>query len=404
MKLFFFILFIAYVIGFIILDSSGDLVEGKNSGIQCGYGYIHKSVIGSGCIECPAGTYNNINDYAGGKCKTCPDGKYSSTGANECHDTRCKSPFINKPGNKDGTDCVCPPDQFYENNNCFKCSDNITGSKTINRSQGGDSSQDCVCPIGTYYWEKDNLTPKCVECKPGTYNDSSGLEPNCSICPAGKYSEAGSSSCSDCPDGHISKEGSGDCSMCPAGTGPNSTKTACEECGIGRFSNPDKTGGVCKTFDEGKCPHNQKFGGSSTGLQDCPPVCDVSVEYTSSQARSVGDERIQQFRFEKNIPFINQISPWDLTHPGETYTTIECGGGDVDTDCGSLSFGCDWAQPKKDPTCKWGFNKAKLNYDDIQDDFYERNPELKTCSDLGNHFKFWAVDAAYGHKTIQNTV
>ena len=394
------ILFIAFVIGFFIQDSCSDLIEGTNSGIQCGYGYIHNSVIGEGCKVCPPGTYNNINDYMGGKCKQCDVGKYSSSGSSKCHDTLCKSPFINKPGNKDGTECVCPANNFYEKSdkdNCFNCSQLIVDSVTKSSRYGGDKSSGslaCVCPHGKYYEKSSKfVTAKCIECKAGTYNNSLGLETNCSKCPAGKYSsEAGSSSCSDCPPGHVAIEGSASCSMCGPGTGPNGSKTACEKCGIGRFSNAS-TNGVCKTFVEMNC--SGKFGGNATGLKDCPPVCEASIQYTSDKATKMPlDEQTQRFRFKKNIPFIEQVvwkcpilpGGWrDSTSDECHYKPIECS---TDTNCGSPSFECDLDFYQ----CKWKSDGSGWDYDTIQKDFYNRNPKITGCDALKNkdNFSFWS--------------
>lgn len=405
MRLFFFILFIAYVIGFIILDSSSDLVEGmdiidkfdKMGVFTCGPGKIHDGR--TSCKVCTGNTYNDENNDLDhwGSCKKCPDGFKANKSKTQC--------ICDKKGwvpNKDGK-CVCPADHFYENNKCFECGNNITGSKTINRSQGGDSSQDCVCPIGTYYLEKDNLIPKCIECKPGTYNDSQGLETNCSICPAGKYSEAGSSSCSDCPDGHISSEGSGDCKMCEAGTGPNSDKTACVECGIGRFSNPTKTGGVCKTFDEAQCPDNQKFGGSARGLEDCPPVCEKTVTYVDMIRGTNGAEtwlgqnyekQTKRFVFRDNMPFVDR--PTDYEQDPQTGDTSFIGaGGECDKaeDCipGGEGYTCkNVIDSHTKNTCE---REPTIPYDEIQEKYYEKDrtgfswftdgkPNNTTCSNL----------------------
>ena len=410
MKLFL-ILIIAFFIGLFIQDSCSDIYFGDNlvEGFFCGYGKIaKKGLLQTGCDKCPDGTYNRNNDTTGGTCSECGAGSTSNDAKTQCI---CNSPFINIPGNIDGKKCVCPANKYYDKstNDCIYCNSNsnIVGSVTRTSKYGGDKTSGsgaCVCPKGKYFIKGDTfITPICKKCKAGTYNDTLGLETNCSICPAGKYSSEGSSSCSDCPPGHVSKEGSTSlesCSMCGPGTGPNRSKTACEKCGIGRFSNVN-TSGVCKTFDEMNCSANRRFGGNATGLKDCPPVCEASIQYTSEEATKMPlDEQTQRFRFKKNIPFIEQVT-WkcpilpdgsvDSKSDKCNYKPIECS---TDTECGSPSFKCMEIRRDLDfYQCRWKSDGSGWDYDYIQTHFYNKNPQITGCDALNkDNFKFWSTN------------
>ena len=394
----FFILFIAFVIGFLIQDSCSDLVEGKNAGFICGYGYIHNHYIG--CTKCEAGTYNRENNHVAykGSCSKCPNGTHSGEGSSAC---LCNNPFINKPDNVDGSECVCPANQYYERSdekdNCFNCSQYITNSVTESSIYGGDKTSGigaCVCPAGKYYNQKGLYIPRCIKCKAGTYKDTLGLERNCSKCPAGKYSSEGSSSCSDCPPGHVSnEEGSTSCSMCGPGTGPNSSKTACEKCGIGKFSNIS-TSGACKTFDEMNCSENRRFGGNASGLKDCPPVCEASYTYggnTSSYDMGKYQNRTVQFKFRYNLPFVDQPQvAYGKQTPGHTVYAGEGGECRKNSDCIPYGNGFKCKGNGHSEKSKCVFD-GTLDYDEVQTIYYA-DYNINDSSNVGR-FRYWPNQA-----------
>ena len=151
--------------------------------------------------------------------------------------------------------------------------------------------------------------------------------------------------------------------MCGPGTGPNSSKTACEKCGIGRFSNAN-TSGVCKTFDEMNCSANRRFGGSATGLTDCPPVCEASYTYNYLRPSMYSDlkGKTKDFKFRNNMPFIEQPLFEYIDVDGTAiYNIGEC---NTRYDCIPGGYGY---------ICQNSKCMLKGNYDNIQDIYYNKN-------------------------------
>jgi hypothetical protein len=387
-------------------------------------------IVGGKCIGCSAGTYQDKTGQS--SCKDCPNGSYASAeGSSQCKScsdyrksSTSKGPFTKSiPRSTTVEDCRCEANHYYDEQKfiCSSCHDFIDGSVTENDTYGGGKGEEgnrvCKCPVGTYY---DETNSSCTKCLKGTYNSTIGLDTQCTNCPAGQFSDSnganickkcpeghvsneGSSSCTmcepgkgpnssqaqcedckigyfsnestggsceKCPSGHVSNKGSSSCTMCEPGKGPNSSQTMCEDCKIGYFSN-ESTGGSCVTFDSGGCPVSRRFGGSQTGLKDCPEQCkDTRLNFTDTPIN-----KKQSLRYENNIPFIKKIIPGvDLKGHNPNTVYVECGS-KYDCTPGGFGYNCD------NGTCTADGTK---NYDELQKIFYDSDISKSGYKSYGN--------------------
>nr|XP_058971506.1 sushi, von Willebrand factor type A, EGF and pentraxin domain-containing protein 1-like [Pocillopora verrucosa] len=110
-----------------------------NTSLPCDVGSIRNSSFGSGCYECPPGTYDK-----NGACEACAEGT-----------------FQEKTGQ---TDCKACPSGTQSGKGAYKCR--------------------LICPPGRY--SKDGLGPFCKFCSNGTYQDKP-QRTSCLPCPQGTY-------------------------------------------------------------------------------------------------------------------------------------------------------------------------------------------------------------------------
>ena len=194
------------------------------------------------CSNCPVGTYQNVNSFAGTSCKPCEVGYYQD---------------------QTGPDCkVC-----------------ATG--TVQPATGQMSCS--ACPAGQNQASTGRTT--CPACLAGRYQSEEG-QSSCPECTTGKYQ--GSTlqvTCDNCQNGRFMDEtGAVACKACAVGqAAPSKGQSSCDDCSIGQYQ--DGTSAIsCKNCDSGEYQANTKQSGcllcsigrfqSGAGGSSCPGQCD----------------------------------------------------------------------------------------------------------------------------------
>ena len=186
---------------------------------------------------CPAGST--------GPTPCMPHGS-SAAGSTSIDNCTCTSPRFKTPENE----CIgCPASEFFDGEQCKKCTPCIAGFE-IDRACGGpdgDQDQTCAaCPAGSFA---------------GSVNT-----PQCSLCPAGTYQQRlGRQNCLECPRGFGCPEGSVRPVLCLPGfeTRKDEGATGCFECEAGTYAPLPQTI-FCRDAEPG---HISSVG--ATGTQAC---------------------------------------------------------------------------------------------------------------------------------------
>eukprot|EP00292_Cryptomonas_paramecium_P004625 CAMPEP_0113728056 /NCGR_PEP_ID=MMETSP0038_2-20120614/41627_1 /TAXON_ID=2898 /ORGANISM="Cryptomonas paramecium" /LENGTH=825 /DNA_ID=CAMNT_0000659435 /DNA_START=58 /DNA_END=2531 /DNA_ORIENTATION=- /assembly_acc=CAM_ASM_000170 len=239
-------------------SKAGSCAAGSSSDsvvCSCNAGFIGDGTVkGSGCTQCPAGTYQtgsvcqncSVCDPNAKQSGSCPAG--SSANLVTC---ACNAGFIGD-GLQSGFGCYqCPAGTYQVGGVCARCPANsLSPAGSFNFSA-------CLCDAG--YTMQGGL---CVACPAGTYKAANGS--SCTACPANSYSLAAAAqcacnagfsgefdSCSICPNGTYGPGGSVACipcktcdanavpsGSCPVGSGADGTVCTCK---LGYFGN----GAVC---------------------------------------------------------------------------------------------------------------------------------------------------------------
>ena len=213
--------------------------------LMCGPGNFKDAKRGV-CSKCAAGTYNA--KFGQNNCLTCPQGKWSAVGEEQCRD--CNIACSRCPKGKWSLSTSTP---------CGSCK----AGEAIEKASAGEFSSSCSdCSAGRWHEGqllainegscklcvagKYNSVPgasnvsQCLNCRPGQYGDEQGLK-SCKPCPFGTYGQmsnaTSAASCMQCPSGRFSASPSGiasveDCKACPLkhSTMGQPGVSACTEC------------------------------------------------------------------------------------------------------------------------------------------------------------------------------
>ena len=196
----------------------------------------------STCANCPAGQYQNVNQFSGTACKPCEVGYYQD---------------------QTGPDCK------------------VCGTGTVQPATGQTSCS--ACPTGQN--QPSTGQSLCPACSAGRYQDQTG-QSSCTLCPTGtKQDQTLQVSCNNCQSGLYSDEtGALACKACAVGQAqPSAGLTKCIDCSIGMYQDAtSKT--ICKNCDSGQYQANTKQTScnncgigryqSGTGGSSCPGQCD----------------------------------------------------------------------------------------------------------------------------------
>jgi hypothetical protein len=188
---------------------------------------------GYNCVQCPAGTFQSLNQFSGSSCTNCTAGTYvSSTGASSS--SSCST-------------CGYGTFSLSGASSCSIATPCGAGKRVV---YGATSNTDaCVdCEVGTYQSMTSHSSPDCFSCPAGTWGGTTGLTTSaCSgtlTCPSGKYALTraisndinNSNSCGTCRGGHYSSAGSLICDLCAAGTYSLPGSTSCTACNTSSYS------------------------------------------------------------------------------------------------------------------------------------------------------------------------
>ena len=155
----------------------------------------------NGCISCPAGKFNDVEQQTtAGNCKGCPTGQFSTalavTQASFCNP--CGAGYYG-----DQTGLSAQPGAL---GGCKIC-----GAGTFNTETNKRYVEDCVSCVYGYYQTQQGQA-SCIACEKGKYNDAfkQTTESSCKSCGEGKFNSAqgasGAGHCSPCPLGRYSDE------------------------------------------------------------------------------------------------------------------------------------------------------------------------------------------------------
>ena len=228
------------------------------------------------CRPCNAGSFS----LAGGMCKICLPGTFSSRESSSC--SICTAGSISKASG--ATECDSCPAGTYEVENvlCNQCpagSISPRGSHFCTKCPAGShsavpGSPTCIpCPAGSFAGE---ASPTCSKCPPGWVSGAASSSCNqcdagrfaklslaCEACPGGRWSSAGSSECRSCLPGQFSLTGSGNCSDCLPGTVSKADAWQCDKCPAGTYEVNNE---LCRA-----CP----VGAISDGARRACSQCDA---------------------------------------------------------------------------------------------------------------------------------
>lgn len=245
----------------------------------------------STCINCPDGTFRTEDSIT---CQPCPQGTYITRSSNSLFCIPCPAGLTSYSGysfclpcpagtnSSEGGECIICPAGTYSLKGSATCT--LCPPGTYNEYEGGTSLESCTeCEVGSSieYGATDpsvcstcfpgtyKVNTQCITCPNGTYSDSYDAD-FCIECPLGTFNNNNGSdsieSCVSCPVGtYSSNKGSFECIVCSAGTYKNESRsiTPCEICSSGTFS--PKKSSKCFECNIGEFSHE---GSSSCTL--CP--------------------------------------------------------------------------------------------------------------------------------------
>ena len=153
----------------------------------------------TGCVNCPAGQYSSAGSAT---CSPCQPGHYQPLVGQAACEACGKGFFQNETGMTGCTLCTagqynpntgaahcsnCPvgtfsigagsADQQFATTACTPCAAGKYSGTVVGQSDCGTCSP---CPVGTYQPDTGNDT--CIECDPGTSNDTPGRVDSCADC------------------------------------------------------------------------------------------------------------------------------------------------------------------------------------------------------------------------------
>ena len=225
------------------------------------------------CVDCPPGTWTNVNAATfcppcdagkywtpstlnawGGEpahCKNCGAGKYGDA-TGQTVETACKPCGVGKYRDETGgayeASCTgCPTGKYGTATgltaaaSCIDC-----GVGKYREATGGTSAESCIgCATGKYGTATgQSVAASCTSCGVGKYRDQTGgaYETSCNICPSNQYMQGiGASQCINCVAGKATShtnpvQGNTDCTACPLGYyKATADGQACNACSPGTY-------------------------------------------------------------------------------------------------------------------------------------------------------------------------
>jgi hypothetical protein len=257
--------------------------------------------------SCPAGEFltgrlvkggsGNAQVLAGGRCVSCPSGKYKpedglwSSSCMVCEKcavgeerTGCGNASaagqVPYTSSSEGHCSKCPPGRAgYGNTRCNECGVGKYQAESgetqckdcppgkAQEQEGKGSSTHCTpCPGGKF---ADSTTHSCINCKQGMYAMHPGLA-RCESCVAGRFGASNSSAhtsetpCQECAVGMYQHgQGQASCLRCPAGYHAHQAGTSsCTRCLKGEYAHEAYGKALCSTCESGRfavVTHNRTF-------------------------------------------------------------------------------------------------------------------------------------------------
>lgn len=237
--------------------------------IRCSSGTYQSKPNQSTCLPCPSGTQSNTRGTA---CIKCVPGTYASFGT--C--ISCTgATFQSKPGQSKCIPCSKGSQPNNAHTSCSSCSpgtyfDNAF-SQTCQPCSGGSyqprsGETTCIpCPKGK---QSNTQRTACIACKPGSFFNTNTYPFRCTPCPGGSFQPAsGKTSCRKCQNGWQSNSQRTACIQCKAGSYFESSSAfgRCATCAGGTFQ-PLKGKTKCM-----KCKQGWESNWSRTSCKPCQP-------------------------------------------------------------------------------------------------------------------------------------
>ena len=251
------------------------------------------------CMDCPIGTYMDIDKHSSTRCKTCEMGKTTrSVGSKAVND--CYHCLPGEFYNSTEMMCTsCPMGKYQDEVNKDSCKDCASGTTTLKMSS--KTLSDCVkvcgvgkflndsncfdCPKNTYQDVKEHNATECKPCGPNEITNATGQSDvsscfvscdegwflnksvsQCKKCPVGQYQDqSGQDHCKQCPDGKsTAHEGQKNVSSC--------TVVFCEK---GQYLNDSNC------FD---CPKNTYQDVKEHNATECKPCGPNEITNATGQS------------------------------------------------------------------------------------------------------------------------
>lgn len=238
------------------------------------------------CMDCPIGTYMDIDKHSSTRCKTCEMGKTTrSVGSKAVSD--CYHCLPGKFYNSTAMMCTsCPMGKYQDEVNKDSCKDCANGTTTLEMSS--KTLLDCVkvcglgkflndsncfdCPKNTYQDAKEHRTTECKKCGPNKITNATGQSDvsSCFVsCEEGWFLEKSVSQCKKCPVGQYQDQSGQDhCKQCPDGKSTaregqkNVSSCTVVFCGKGQFY--ETSSASCKP-----CPYGTYQVAKNHQLENC---------------------------------------------------------------------------------------------------------------------------------------
>lgn len=238
------------------------------------------------CMDCPIGTYMDIDKHSATRCKTCEMGKTTrSVGSKAVSD--CYHCLPGEFYNSTAMMCTsCPMGKYQDEVNKDSCKDCASGTTTLEMSS--KTLLDCVkvcglgkflndsncfdCPKNTYQDAKEHRTTECKNCGPNKITNATGQSDvsSCFVsCEEGWFLEKSVSQCKKCPVGQYQDQSGQDhCKQCPDGKSTaregqkNVSSCTVVFCGKGQFY--ETSSASCKP-----CPYGTYQVAKNHQLENC---------------------------------------------------------------------------------------------------------------------------------------
>ena len=340
------------------------------------YGVDGGAADGSGCSQCPTGTFKSTTESAV-ECTSCPDNSFTSTTGNVAENAcQCNPGWTGVVA--DGCS-GCPADTYKDVSGDSACQ-NCPALATAPIQS--DQRTDCLCRPGYTGSDPDS----CTACAAGSFKGSEGGAA-CAPCAVDTFSYEAAASCTACGPHLESEAGQGQC-QCSAGYFSDNVN-ACEPCAAGTFkAGAGNSSALCLP-----CADNTYTAGGAASCSDCPAhsvsenpgdiyACLCEPGYKRTAADTCAKCPAGSAKSETGNAVSCSLCPVDTFQPTEgSATCLSCS---LETGGASSTYSATGALSIEACQCAASFERTTDSCVGCSDDFYCPGQNGKVaCPDPG---------------------